>query len=98
MNELVIEEKSTSYWVTLPYHSSLMAQNYDAKIKAIEWNDNRISIYPDSGNKNWSEKDFTFERSDPDRVIAIANMMLAAAQMVKNNNAKKPIDISNNMS
>lgn len=96
MNEVTIEEESTSYEVTLPYHSNLMAQNYDSKIKAIEWSDNRISIYPDLGHQKWVERDFTFEHSDPDRVIAIANMMLAVAQMVKNNNAKKPIDISDN--
>lgn len=95
MNEINIEEKSTNYDVNLSYHSDLTAQNYDVGVRITEWVDNRMSIYPDSGHADWAEKSFTFEYSDPDRVIAIAQMMLAAAQMVKNHN-KKDIDISEN--
>lgn len=95
-NEINIKEKSTNYDVDFSYHSDLMAQNYDAKIKIIEWNDNRISIYPDIDREWYTDKNFTFEHSDPDRVIAIAQMILAAAQMVKNH-SKKGIDVSDNV-
>lgn len=95
-NQINIKEKSTDYDVNLSYHSDLMAQNYDAKIKITEWNDNRISIYPDAGHEWYTDKSFTFEHSDPDRVIAIAQMILASAQMVKNHN-KKSIDVSDNV-
>ena len=83
LNQVTIEEKSTTYRVKLPYHSELMAENYDVKITLVEESDNRISIYPKGGGSF-----FEFEHSDPDRVIAIAQMMMAAAQMVKDHNAK----------
>lgn len=91
MNQVTIEEKSTTYEVTLPYHSDLMAENYDARISVIEEDDNRLSIYPRGGGGF-----FEFAHSDPDRAIAIAQMIMAAAQMVKNHN-KKGIDTSDNV-
>ena len=95
MNQQIeIEETSTEYDVTSSYHSALMCQNYDAKILAIEESDGRITLKPN--NSGWGNA-FVFAHSDPDRVIAIANMMKTFAEMAKKN-SQKGIDISNNMS
>ena len=87
-NQVIIEESSTIYEVNTTYHSDIKCENFDAKIKVTEYKDDKMTIEPQKGNC----RAFIFERSDPDRVIAIAQMMLAAAQMVKNHN-QKPIDI-----
>ena len=94
MNQVTIEEKSTTYSVKLPYHSDLMAQNYDANIVAIEESDSRITVLPYDGSE-WRGY-FKFSHSDPDRVIAVCQMMAAAAQMVKNHNEQKTLDTSGN--
>ena len=88
--QINIEEKKTVYDVTYTYHSDMKRQNYDAKITGVEEENGKISIEPDHCGKI-----FEFYKSDPDRVIAIAQMMLAFAQMVKNKN-NKPIDTSSN--
>lgn len=88
--QIEIEEVSTKYDITSNYHSGLMCQNYDATIIGITENDNRISIYPRDGGSF-----FEFSHSDPDRVIAIANMIKAFAEMAKKNN-QKVIDTSVN--
>lgn len=90
MAQINIEEKKTIYDVKYTYHSDRMCQNYDAKIIGIEEGNGRISIEPDHCGKI-----FEFCNSDPDRVIAIAQMMIAFAQMVKNKN-NKPIDTDAN--
>lgn len=91
MNQQIeIEEVSTKYDITSNYHSGLMCQNYDATIIGITENDNRISIYPRDGGSF-----FEFSHSDPDRVIAVAQLMLSFATMVKKNN-QKAIDTSSN--
>ena len=92
--QIEIEEVSTEYDVTSSYHSVLMCQNYDAKILAIEESDGRITLKP---NDNEWDNAFVFTHSDPDRVIAIAEMMKAFAEMVKKNN-QKGIDINDNLS
>lgn len=92
MNEVNIEEKRTTYNVKLTYHSDMKCENYDAEIEGIEEANGRISIVP-----NGCEPGFIFHHSDPDRVIAIAQMMLNFAQMVKNENkVLRSVDISNN--
>lgn len=90
-NQINIEEKKTIYDITYTYHSDIKCQNYDAKIIGIEEEDGKVSVEPDHCGKT-----FEFYKSDPDRVIAIAQMMIAFAQMVKNNN-KKGIDVSENV-
>lgn len=89
MNQINIEEKKTIYDVTYTYHSDMKCQNYDAKITGIEEENGKISIEPPE------RITFEFQNSDPDRVIAIAQMMMAFAQMVKNKN-NKPIDTDAN--
>lgn len=84
-NQINIEEKKTLYDITYMYHSGMKCQNYEAKIIGIEEENGRLSLEPDRCNG------FEFQNSDPDRVIAIAQMMMAFAQMVKNKN-NKPID------
>lgn len=90
MNQINIAEKKTLYDITYTYHSDMKCQNYDAKITGIEEENGNVSIGPDHCGKT-----FEFQNSDPDRVIAIAQMMVAFAQMVKNKN-NKPIDNSDN--
>lgn len=89
MNQINIEEEKTIYNVTYTYHSDMKCQNYDAKIIGIEEENGKISVEPPE------RITFEFQNSDPDRVIAIAQMMMAFAQMVKNKN-NKPIDNSDN--
>lgn len=88
-NQINIEEKKTIYDITYTYHSDMKCQNYDAKIIGIEEGNGRVSIEPNHCGG------FEFQNSDPDRVIAIAQMMMAFAHMVKNNN-KKSIDTNTN--
>ena len=88
-NQINIEEKKTIYDITYTYHSDMKCQNYDAKITGIEEENGKISIEPPE------RITFEFQNSDPDRVIAITQMMMAFAQMVKNKNSKT-IDISEN--
>lgn len=104
LNQVNIEEKSIEYSVKVTYHSDMKCENYDAEISAVEENDGRISLYPVYENSNTEypflefpkdPESFSFIHSDPDRAIAVANMILAFAQMVKNEN-KKRIDTSTN--
>lgn len=91
MNEINIEEKKTLYDITYTYHSNMKCQNYDAKITGIEEENGKVSLEPDHCGKI-----FEFYNSDPDRVIAIAQMMMAFAQMVKNK-SKNTIDANDNV-
>lgn len=91
LNEVNIEETATKYDVELTYHSDLKCENYDVKITGIELPGGKVTIQP--SNTFFPDDGFKFIESDPDRVIAIAQMMLAFAQMVKNN-SKKTIDTS----
>lgn len=81
--EIKIDETFTSYNVLATYHSDRKCQNYDAQIEAVEWSDGTISLSP-----NGRGHAFEFCHSDPDRIIALAEMMKAFAQMVKKNNQK----------
>lgn len=87
-NQINIEEKKTIYDVSYTYHSDMKCQNYDAKIIGTEEEDGKVSIEPPE------RITFEFQSSDPDRVIAIAQMMMAFAQMVKNK-SKNTIDADN---
>lgn len=88
MNEVNIEEKQTVYDITMSYHSELRCQNYDAKLTGVEEPNGTVTIKPKDRQLSI---EFIFNESDPDRVIALAQMMMAFAQMVKNKN-NKPID------
>ena len=90
LNQVNIEEKTTTYDVKLKYHSDMKNKDYDAHITGIEELGGKMSIDPDHCGHI-----FEFIHSDPDRVIAIAQMMMSFAQMVKNNN-KKAIDTTIN--
>lgn len=83
LNQATIEEIATIYDVKMSYRSDLKDKNYDAKIVVKEESNNRMSILSNNGDHC-----FEFEHSDPDRVIAIAQMILVAAQMVKRHNAQ----------
>lgn len=84
LNQVNIEETSTNYTVTLAYHSNRKDKDENAEILVTEHYDGAITI--ETGR---SYGRFEFNRSDPDRVIAIAQMIMAAAQMVKNHNEQK---------
>ena len=90
MSQINIEEKKTIYDITYTYHSDMKCQNYDAKITGIEEANGKVSIEPPE------RITFEFQNSDPDRVIAIAQMMMAFAQMIKNK-SKNTIDNSDNV-
>lgn len=94
MNQINIDEKETIYNITLTYHSDRKCQNYDAVMTGVEESDGSVTVRP-WGSDNFHGSFFEFSHSDPDRVIAIAQMMTAFAQMVKNKN-NKPIDIDTN--
>ena len=87
--DINITKRSVSFDIKMDYHSDLMCENYDAEIHASHISDGRITILP----KEHLGAGFVFESSDPDRVIAIAKMILAFAEMAKNEN-KKAIDTS----
>lgn len=87
--EINISEKRTIYDVELTYHSDMKCQNYDAKIIGIEEENGKITLEPHQGET------FEFIESDPDRVIAIAEMIKAFAQMAKRN-SQKTIDTNAN--
>lgn len=76
---IVINERSTIYDVVTDYHSDLKDKDYSVAIVGVEENDGLITIKPDSP----FNEVFTFKKSDPDRVIAIAQMIISFAQMVK---------------
>ena len=84
LNQVNIVEKETVYDIDMSYHSSHTDEDHDVEIRGAQHADGTITIYPWSGGASWTERDFTFVHSDPDRVIAIAQMMMAFAQMVKN--------------
>ena len=96
LNEVTIDEQSTIYSVKMSYHSDKKYENYDAKITGIAEADGNVTIHPKCNS--WSDDGFIFDHSDPDRVIAIAQMILNFAQMVKNENKTiKTIDNPNNV-
>lgn len=94
MNQIEIEEKKTIYDITCTYHSDKKCQNYDAIITGIEESDGNVSIRP-WGNDAFDGSFFEFDHSDPDRVIAVAQMMIAFAQAIKKEN-QKSIDTNAN--
>lgn len=91
-NQINIEEKQTVYDIEHTYHSDMKCENYDADMTGIHEADGKITIKP---GKSPLAVGFVFEHSDPDRVIALAQMILAFAQMVKKEN-QKAIDVSTN--
>lgn len=80
MNKTEITPLSQEFKITTTYHSYRKCQNYDAEIRAALNADGTITLYP-TGVTN--DTGFTFMNSDPDRVIAIAEMIKAFAQMAK---------------
>ena len=89
MNQINIEEEATKYNVKYTYHSDIKCENYDVEITGIELPNNRVTIQP--SKTLFPDDGFKFIESDPDRVIAITQMMMAFAQMVKNK-SKNTID------
>lgn len=97
-NQINIEEKKTIYDITCTYHSDMKCQNYDVRIVGVEEENGRVTLEPSLGvsyETGLTESSFIFNHSDPDRVIAIAQMMMAFAQAIKNEN-KKSIDTDAN--
>lgn len=83
--EIEIKERSRTYDIKFEYHSDLLCENFDAELLAIQEADGRISF-----KTRDNDTCFEFVHSDPDRVIALANMMAEFAKTMKKNN----IDIS----
>ena len=85
LNQVDIEEKETVYGIKYTYHSDKKCQNYDATITGVEEADGSITIRPFE-NTTYDGSVFEFNHSDPDRVIAIAQMIMSFAQAIKNEN------------
>lgn len=79
--QVSIREKSKTYDIKYEYHSDALCENFDAEILAIEEANGKITLRPHNGEWNT----FLFDHSDPDRVIAIADMIKAFAKMAKKN-------------
>ena len=95
--EINITERVTLYDVTTQYHSDLKNEDYNASFRAACHIDGRVTITPDSGD---ARTGLVFYNSDPDVVLAMANMLKAFAEMVKKENAEETensIDISRNV-
>lgn len=92
MDQTNIKKTSTTYSISATYHSEKKCQNYDAEITGIELPNGDITLKP--SNTFFPDDGFKFIESDPDRVIAIAQMMISFAQMVKNQ-SKITIDNEN---
>lgn len=93
-NQITIQERETVYDIKYTYHSNKKCQNYDAEITGVEEADGNITIRP-FANTAYDGNCFEFYHSDPDRVIAIAQMMLAFAHAIKKED-QKAIDTSAN--
>lgn len=85
LNQVDIEERETVYDIKYTYHSDKKCQNYDAIITGVEEADGSVTIRP-WGKESYDGCFFEFHHSDPDRVIAIAQMMMSFAQAIKNEN------------
>lgn len=81
LNQVDIEERETIYDIKYTYHSDMKCQNYDANLSGVSESDGTITIKTYNGGKN-----IVFDHSDPDRVIAISQMILSFAQAIKNEN------------
>lgn len=90
-NELVnIKKKATIYDVEATYHSDRKCQNYDLQIQGVEEPNGTVTLKP--ANTFFPDDGFKFYGSDPDRIIAIAEMMRVFALKVKEKH--KIVDIS----
>lgn len=85
LNQVNIEEKQTVYDIKMVYHSDIKCENYDLDLIGIAETDGRITIKP---GDHPAAVGFVFDHSDPDRIIAVAQMMLAFAQAIKKENQK----------
>ena len=74
---IVAEQESVTYVLENKYYSNLMNKEYTAKIKLVAYSDGKMKLLTDG-----LSKDFNFVYCDPDRVQAIASLMLAAAHIV----------------
>lgn len=89
--QIEIEELSTLYRATNKYYSDFKRQNYEVEVSGAVEPDGRISIKP-----NHCGNTFEFCHSDPDRVIAVAQMMISLAQMAKDD-APGTLDVNANV-
>ena len=80
--QVEIKERARSYDIKVGYHSDLMCENFDVEILAAQEPDGKISFTTGNGCRS-----FEFIHSDPDRVIAIADMFKTFAEMAKKENA-----------
>lgn len=89
MNEINIAQKQVIYDLNTEYCSESVGKNYTAQITGIKESDGKVTIRPDQG-KGYDEV-FIFDHSDPDRVIAVARLIMAFAQTIKNNNNSRQL-------
>lgn len=83
MNEINIKEERVVYGLDTEYCSDMREVNCTAQIMGIKNANGTVTLLPD-GKRGSNE--FVFDNSDPDKVIAVARLMMGMAQMVKDNN------------
>lgn len=74
---ITAERESVTYVLENKYYSNLMGKEYTAKIRLVAYSDGKMKLLTDN-----LSKDFNFVYCDPDRVQAVASLMLAAASIV----------------
>lgn len=79
-NNVEIAPVKEVFVATNTYHSDRKCQNYDLEVQAELSEDGTITLAPKG---SCAIDGFTFINSDPDRVIAIAEMIKGFATMAK---------------
>ena len=85
--ETELRLKAKTWSIEKKYHSELTNKDYTAQIIAVQEADGKITLNKANAT-GFDATVFQFIESDPDRVIAIARMMTAFAEMVKEDNKK----------
>lgn len=83
MNEINIKEERVLYKLDTGYCSDMREVNCTAQITGIKNANGTVTLLPEGKRLN---SEFVFDNSDPDKVIAVARLMMGMAQMVKDNN------------
>ena len=83
MNEINIKEERVVYRLDTEYCSDMREVNCTAQITGIKNENGTVTLFPEGKRLN---NEFVFDNSDPDKVIAVARLMMGMAQMVKDNN------------
>lgn len=95
MDEINMKKERVVYRLDTEYCSDMRGADCTAQITGIKNANGTVTLLPEGkcvGNE------FVFDNSDPDKVIAVARLIMGMAQMVKDNNnrIKMPKDYGDN--